>query len=347
MAGTMKAWVQTGFGGPEVRTLQEIARPKPAEDEVIVKVIACALNRLDVLQRRQALVAAFRLPHVAGMDIVGQVVEAGSAQGESLTGSTVVIDPVVTCGTCDRCVARQQMYCRNFRTIGSSRDGGLAEYVAVPAGNCILVASSVTTLEELACVPIASVTAWHGVLAVGRIQAGEAVVIPGAGSGLGVAGIQIAREHGCKVITTVGSAAKTDAALAIGADVVIDRSKSDWVAEARAITGEVGVDMVWDHVGGPFLQQSIDACRIGGRVVLSGSTAGNQSCFKNTSLFHWGKSLLGHGGYTQAEMREAVAAYCSGKLRVVVDSRWHFSEFLRAEQRLESNDFFGKVVIWM
>jgi len=155
MAGTMKAWVQTGFGGPEVRTLQEIARPKPAEDEVIVKVIACALNRLDVLQRRQALVAAFRLPHVAGMDIVGQVVEAGSAQGESLTGSTVVIDPVVTCGTCDRCVARQQMYCRNFRTIGSSRDGGLAEYVAVPAGNCILVASSVTTLEELACVPIA------------------------------------------------------------------------------------------------------------------------------------------------------------------------------------------------
>jgi NADPH2:quinone reductase len=346
MAGTMKAWVQTGFGGPEVRSLQEVARPVPADDEVIVKVIACALNRLDVLQRRQPLVAAFRLPHIAGMDIVGRVAEAGSAQGKSLIGTTVVIDPVVTCDSCDMCRADLPMYCRNFRTIGSSRDGGLAEFVAVPVRNCISAEGTVTTLEELACVPVASVTAWHGLLGVAHIQSVETVVIPGAGSGLGVAGIQIARDRGCKVITTVGNAAKVEAARAIGADLVIDRSTSDWVAAARRFTGDVGVDMVWDHVGGPFLQQAIDACRIGGRVVLSGSTAGNQSCFKNTSLFQWGKSLLGHGGYTPAEMRAVVAAYCSGKLRIVVDSRWHFSELPLAERRLESDDFFGKVVIW-
>ena len=126
----MKAWVQTGFGGPEVRVLQEVAKPVPADDQVIVKVIACALNRLDVLQRRQPLVPAFRLPHIAGMDIVGQVGEAGSDAGESLIGTTVVIDPVVTCGACDMCNTEQEMYCRNFRTIGSSLDGGLAEYVA-------------------------------------------------------------------------------------------------------------------------------------------------------------------------------------------------------------------------
>jgi NADPH:quinone reductase-like Zn-dependent oxidoreductase len=353
MAGTMKAWVQTGFGGPEVRSLQEVARPVPADDEVIVKVIACALNRLDVLQRRQPLVAAFRLPHIAGMDIVGQVAEAGSAAASSLSGTTVVIDPVVTCDTtdlehtCDMCRADLPMYCQNFRTIGSSRDGGLAEYVAVPARNCIAADSTFTTLEQLACVPVASVTAWHGLLGVGRIQSGETVVIPGAGSGLGVAGLQIARDRGCRVITTVGSAAKLEAARTIGADLVIDRSQSDWVAEARRFTGETGVDMVWDHVGGTFLQQAIDACRIGGRVVLSGSTAGNQSCFKNTSLFQWGKSLLGHGGYTAAEMRAVVAAYGSGQLRIVIDSRWHFSELPLAEQRLESDQFFGKLVIWM
>jgi NADPH:quinone reductase-like Zn-dependent oxidoreductase len=347
MAGTMKAWVQTGFGGPEVRSLQEVAAPVAADDEVIVKVIACALNRLDVLQRRAPLVAAFRLPHIAGMDIVGKVTAAGSPQGAALLGTTVVIDPVITCAHCDMCRSQLPMYCRNFRTIGSSRDGGLAEYVAVPIGNCIPADQTVTTLEELACVPVASVTAWHGLLAVGRIQAGETIVVPGAGSGLGVAGIQIARERGCRVITTVGSAAKIEAARAIGADLVIDRSQSDWVAEARRFTHDAGVDMVWDHVGGPFLQQAIDACRVDGRVVLSGSTAGNQSCFKNTSLFQWGRSLLGHGGYSSAEMRAVVAAYCAARLRIVVDSRWHFSELPLAEQRLESNEFFGKIVIWM
>ncbi|HTP73499.1 MAG TPA: zinc-binding dehydrogenase [Burkholderiaceae bacterium] len=347
MAGTMKAWVQTGFGGPEVRVLQEVPRPVAAADEVVVKVIACALNRLDVLQRRAPLVATFRLPHIAGMDIVGEVVQSGSAQGESLLGNRVVIDPVVTCGHCDMCRAELPMYCRNFRTIGSSRDGGLAEFVAVPARNCIAADSSHTTLEQLACVPVASVTAWHGLIAVGRIQAGETIVVPGAGSGLGVAGVQISKQRGCRVITTVGGAGKVEAARALGADLVIDRSRTDWVAEARRITGDVGVDMVWDHVGGPFLQQAIDALRIGGRVVLSGSTAGNQSCFKNTSLFQWGKSLLGHGGYTPQEMRAVVAAYDRGELRVVVDSRWPFSKLPQAEQRLESDDFFGKIVVWM
>ncbi len=343
----MKAWVQTGFGGPEVRVLQEVPRPVAAADEVVVKVIACALNRLDVLQRRAPLVAAFRLPHIAGMDIVGEVVEAGSAQGEALLGTRVVIDPVVTCGHCDMCRADLPMYCRNFRTIGSSRDGGMAEFVAVPASNCIAADSTHTTLEQLACVPVASVTAWHGLLAVGRIQAGETIVVPGAGSGLGVAGVQLAKQRGCRVITTVGGAGKLASARAVGADLVIDRSCTDWVAAARHFTHDVGVDMVWDHVGGPFVQQAIDACRIGGRIVLSGSTAGNQSSFKNTSLFQWGKSLLGHGGYTPQEMRAVVAAYCRGELRVVVDSRWHFSELPQAEQRLESDEFFGKIVVWM
>jgi NADPH:quinone reductase-like Zn-dependent oxidoreductase len=347
MAGTMRAWVQTGFGGPEVRVLQEVPRPVAAEDEVIVRVAACALNRLDVLQRREPLVAAFRLPHIAGMDIVGEVIEAGSAEGEPLLGAKVVIDPVVICDHCDMCRAERPMYCRNFRTIGSSRDGGLAELVAVPARNCIIANSSSTTLEQLACVPVASVTAWHGLISVGRIQAGETIVVPGAGSGLGVAGIQMARQRGCRVITTVGTAAKLEAARALGADLVIDRSQSDWVAEARRFTDDLGVDMVWDHIGGPFLQQAIDACRIDGRVVLSGSTAGNQSCFKNTSLFQWGKSLLGHGGYTPAEMRAVVGAYCRGELRVVVDSRWQFTDLPQAERRLESGDFFGKILLWV
>ncbi|MDR3475989.1 MAG: zinc-binding dehydrogenase [Devosia sp.] len=343
----MRAWVQSGFGGPEVRELKHLPEPLPAADEVIVEVIACALNRLDVLQRREALLATFQLPHIGGMDVVGTVTAAGSAIGEDLIGEIVVLDPVVSCETCDMCRANLPMYCRSLRTVGSTRHGGLAEYVAVPARNCIRVGAPKVTLEELAGVPVASVTAWHGLLGAGRIASNEVVVVPGAGSGLGVAGIQIAKQQGCKVITTVGSPAKVGPALAVGADFVIDRSAEDWVSEAREITEGAGVDFVWDHVGGPFLQQAIDACRIGGRIVMSGTTVATHSTIRNTSVFHWGKSLIGHGGYSREEMRDTVAAYSAGRLKLVVDSYWPFDELPQAEARLESGDFFGKVIVCM
>ena len=217
--------------------------------------------------------------------------------------------------------------------------------MAIPARNCIVVDGATASAAELAGVPVASVTAWHGLLGAGKIEAGETIVIPGAGSGLGAAGIQIAKKKGCTVITTVGSADKVAPAEALGADLAIDRSAGDWVAKAQEFTGGRGVDMVWDHVGGPFLQQAIDACRIGGRVIMSGTTAGGTSTIKNTSVFHWGKSLIGHGGYSREEMAETVAAYVNGELKVVIDSQWDFADLPKAEARLESNAFFGKIVV--
>ncbi|TPW30502.1 zinc-binding dehydrogenase [Martelella alba] len=341
----MKAWVQTAFGGAEVREMKEVSRPQPKADEVIIKVAAVALNRLDILQRKAPVIATFRLPHIAGMDFAGTVVEAGSALGASLVGTDVVADPVVTCNACDYCRANMPEYCVELRTCGSSRDGGLAEYVAVPVENCIPVKDSVLPLAELAAVPVASVTAWHGLLGAGRLEAGEIVVIPGANSGLGSAGIQIAKMRGATVITLVSDPSKIATARSLGADLVIDRKAENWVETARAFTGGKGVDIVWDHVGGPFLQQAINACRIGGRVVMSGTTAGNDSVICNTSIFHWGKSLIGHGGYSRQEMADTVAAYSRGDLKLVIDSKWAFEDYPKAEARLESGAFFGKVLV--
>lgn len=345
----MKAWVQETFGGPEVRRLREISMPKPAENEVLIKVRSVALNRLDILQRRSPVVGTFQLPHVAGMDVVGTVTATGDSQGSALIGKSVVLDPVVTCGTCDYCTAGMPMYCNALRTIGSSRAGGLAEYVVAPVENCIEVDACVVPLEELAAVPVASVTAWHGLLGAGQIKAKETIVVPGAGSGLGVAGIQIAKRHGCTVITLVSGSGKAAKARALPegqrADLVIDRTNENWVEAARAFTNGKGVDMVWDHVGGPFLQQAIDALRIGGRVIMSGTTAGNHSGVTNTSVFHWGKSIIGHGGYSREEMRDTIAAYARGDLKLVLDSKWCFEDLPKAEERLESNDFFGKILV--
>ncbi|MFS3135496.1 zinc-binding dehydrogenase [Gluconacetobacter sacchari] len=340
----MRAWVQTTFGGPESVTLRDIPRPVPQADEVLVRVEACALNRLDLLQQVAPLVPGFSLPHVAGMDVAGTVSATGGPEGEALVGRPVVIDPVVTCGDCAWCRQDEPGFCPSLRTVGSTRAGGLAEYVAVPARNCHVYDPEHLSPEKMASVPVASVTAWHGLLGAGGLRAGETIVIPGAGSGLGTAGIQIARRTGARVIALAAGPEKCRAAEALGAEIAFDRSAGDWVAAVRDHTGQ-GADFVWDSVGGAFLQQAIDACRIGGRVVLSGTTAGNDSTIRNTSLFHFGRSLIGHGGYTRREMRETIAAYRTGALAAVIDSLYGIADVPAAFARLRSGQFFGKIVI--
>ena len=345
----MRAWVQTDFGGPEVRRLLEVAAPSPAEDEVVVRTLAAALNRLDVLQRVEPVVPGMAVPHVAGMDIVGEVVAAGSAEGESLIGSVVLVDPVVSCGHCEYCFADTPTYCAEFATIGSTRAGGMGELTAVPARNCTVVdvaPDDADRLAALAALPVACATAWRGLLGAGSLRAGETVVIPGAGSGLGSAGVQIALSRGATVITMASGAAKCARALESGAQFVIDRTATeDWVAEVQRMTGGRGADLVWDHVGGEFLGAALRATRPGGRVVLSGTTAGLDMHLHLPDLYQPGRSILGHGSYSRADMAAALAAFTDGEFHVVIDSVWSYDQLPAAEAKLESNDFFGKIVV--
>ncbi|GAA1943770.1 zinc-binding dehydrogenase [Microbacterium aquimaris] len=345
----MRAWVQEAFGGPEVRRLLDVAAPAPGPDEVLVRVLAVALNRLDVLQRSEAVVGGMSVPHIAGMDIVGEVAATGDAVDGDLLGTVALIDPVVSCGRCRMCVDDTPTYCADFATIGSTRDGGMAEYVAVPARNVLPVHVSPQDPEELAriaAVPVSGATAWRGLLGAGGLRSGEVVVIPGAGSGLGAVGVQIALSLGATVITLVSGESKKRRALEAGAHHVIDRTATlDWVAEVQSLTGGEGADMVWDHVGGDFLGASLRATRPGGRVVLSGTTAGLDTRLHLPDLYQPGRSILGHGSYGRADMAAAVAGFTEGRYAVHIDSVWPFEALPEAEARLESNDFFGKIVV--
>ncbi|GAA1703505.1 zinc-binding dehydrogenase [Microbacterium sediminicola] len=345
----MRAWVQTDFGGPEVRRQIDVAAPPAAPDEVIIRVLAVALNRLDVLQRTAPVIPSMSVPHIAGMDMVGQVELASSDADSPAVGAVVLVDPVVSCGSCDYCLADTPTYCAEFATLGSTRSGGMAELVAVPARNCTVVPvdpDDTARLAELAAVPVAGVTAWRGLLSAGSLTANETVVIPGAGSGLGAAGVQIALSRGARVITLVSGEAKRERALASGAHEVIDRTATpDWVAEVLRLTAGRGADMVWDHVGGDFLGAALRATRPGGRVVLSGTTAGLDTQLHLPDLYQPGRNILGHGSYGRADMAAAIEAFTSGDFRVVIDSVWEFDELPAAERKLESNDFFGKIVV--
>ena len=178
----MRALVQTAFGGPEVVALQSVPDPVPGPADVLVRVRACALNRLDVLQRQgPAVLPGFRLPHIAGMDVAGHVEAAGGEVGGLAAGDRVVIDPTLGCGTCPRCAAGDPGHCASVRVVGGNIAGGFAEYVAVPARLAHRVPAHVG-LDEAAALPSAWSTAWHATLTVGAVAAGETVLVQAAAS---------------------------------------------------------------------------------------------------------------------------------------------------------------------
>lgn len=343
----MRAQVQRGFGGPEVCSIERVPTPLPGPGEVVLAVRACALNRLDLLQREAPLVRGFTLPHVAGMDVAGVVIaraaDLPAGVGPAL-GDAVIVDPVSTCGTCARCTGGLAPYCDDLRTVGSTRPGGFAEQVAVPATSCFPIPTGMGFVES-ATLPVAAMTAWHALVTVGKVAAGETVLVNGAGSGVSLAVMQFAHAAGATVIGTAGGPAKVRLALAAGYDHCIDYHAGGVAAPVHALTGGRGADLVIDHVGPALFQQSVESMAMEGRMVFCGTTTGTEVPLSLTSVYWWGRTLLGAGGYQRSEFPDMLAAVAASGATPVVDSVWPFERLPDAQARMAKGDFFGKLVI--
>lgn len=327
--------------------VEDLAEPVPGDGEVLIEVRACGLNRLDLLQREAALVRGFSLPHVAGMDVSGIVVAhgAGVASDAVAIGESVLVDPVRTCGVCDRCTAGLEPYCENLRTMGSTRHGGFAEYVAAPAASCHPIPGSMSFVEA-ACIPVAYMTAWHALVTAGRVQPGETVLVNAAGAGVSTAIVQFAVAAGATVIGTAGGVEKVAKALELGCAHAIDHYGGRDVAEAVLdVTDGRGVDLVVDHVGPALFDASIRSLSLDGRMVFCGTTTGTKVEIDLPSLYHWGRTLIGAGGYRPADFVAMLAAISAADLRPVVDSVWPFEQLVEAQDRMANGSFFGKLVV--
>lgn len=320
--------------------------PQPEPDELLVEVRACAVNRLDLLQREgPPVVPNFSMPHVPGMDIAGVVVGTGGEVDGWELGDDVLLDPVTTCGTCERCVADRAAYCPALRTLGSTRWGGYAELVTVPARNAHPLPRGATFVEA-AALPVAYVTAWMGIVEVGRLRPGERVLVMGAGSGVTIAALRLARHLGAAVVTTAGSDVVLERAdRELDVDAVVDRRRPDLADALVAAAGGEGFDLVLDHVGPAQLQTQIDALAPDGRLVLSGTTTGTQGTFSLPSLYHPGKSVLGLGGAKRTTFTDMLAAVDRDGLRMVVDDVVALSDAAEVHRRIEAGEFFGKLVL--
>lgn len=341
----MKAAVQQRFGPPEVLELLDVPEPVAGAHDVVVGVQACGLNYLDVLQRQgPALLPGFAMPHIAGMDVAGEIVAVGSDVDGPSVGDRVVVNPALHCGRCRLCVRGDDGYCERTRVIGGNHPGGYAQRCLVPASHVYAVPDHVS-IEEAATIPTIYSTAWHALVVTARLRVGEWLLIHAAASGVSTAGIQLAKQMGARVIATAGSERKLEFAEAMGADVVVNNRTGDIIAASKEATGGNGVDVVMDHVGPALFQQSLLPLRPRGRMVFLGVTSGTEATFNLAHAYHFGLSLLGSDPYSYREFEEMLNHYWRSDFTPVVDSSFSLGMVGDAQRRMEAGDLMGKIVV--
>ncbi len=334
-----------GHGGPEVLELGELPTPEPRADEVLVRVRACGLNRLDLWLRNGVEGHEFPLPLVPGSEIAGDVAAAGEVAGGVEPGQPVLIAPGVSCGRCPRCAAGEDPLCRGYGILGEHRDGGYAEYVAVPRRNVLPLPAGLSYVEA-AATPLVFLTAWHMLVARARLQPLEDVLIHAAGSGVSSAALQIARMLGARrIIATAGADWKLERARELGATHAVNYGTGDFVQVVKEVTGRKGVEVVVDHVGGETFEQSFRALAWGGRMVLCGATTTPLATINLRAVFFKSLSILGSTMGSLAEMQQLVRLFAEGRLKPVVDRTFPLEQAAEAQRALESRSQFGKIVL--
>lgn len=336
----MKAARFHEHGDPDVLRYEDAPDPPRAPGRALVRVRACALNHLDLWQRRGGRVR-IPLPHISGSDVAGEVVDAGG--GPVAEGTRVLLHPGLNCGECRWCRDGRESLCPSYDVLGLQSDGGYAELVSVPVRNLVPIPDHIGFVEA-AAFPLTFLTVWHMLVTLGGVREGDDVLVLAGGSGVGQAAIQVARLHGARVFATSGPA-KIEQTLALGAGAVFDHYASDFAKEVRARTGGRGVDIVIEHVGEATWERSTRALANGGRLVTCGATTGARAAIDLRHLFARQLQLLGSYMGSRSELLAAAPHFFAGRLRPVVDSVLPLSQAAEAHRRLEAKEQFGKIVL--
>ncbi len=341
-------------GGPEVFRYEEAPDPIVPQGWALVRVRACALNHLDIWQRRGLDRVTIPMPHISGADVAGEVVSvnldaAGAANLDATgvahaAGTRVMLQPGTSCGVCDACRAGRENRCRKYDVLGYQSNGGYAEFIAVPITSLIPIPAHIDFVTA-AAFPLTFVTAWHLLVTLAGVAAGDTVLVIAAGSGVGQAAIQIARARGARVFATAGGEAKLARARELGAVEVIDHYHQDITAEVRRLTSNRGVDIVVEHVGVATFEKSVKSLSVGGRLVTCGATTGFDARMDLRLLFAKQLSVIGSYMGTPSELLAAAEGLFDGTFRPVVDRTFPLAEAGEAHRALESSSHFGKIVL--
>ncbi|KPI23222.1 NAD(P)H quinone oxidoreductase, PIG3 family [Actinobacteria bacterium OK074] len=315
------------FGGPDALVWTEVPDPVPGEGEVLVDVVASAVNRADLLQRQGFYSPPPGAPEYPGLEAAGRI----SALGPGVSGWAVGDEVCALLG-----------------------GGGYAEKVAVPAGQLLPVPAGLD-LRQAAALPEVACTVWSNVFMISHLRPGETLLVHGGSSGIGTMAIQLAKAVGAKVAVTAGTKEKLDACAELGADVLINYREQDFVAEIRRATDGAGADVILDNMGAKYLGRNVDALAVNGRLAVIGLQGGGKG------ELDLGKLLTKRAAVTAtslrarpAEEKTAITAavrehvwplIAAGHVRPVVDRELPMSDAAAAHRVLEESGHIGKVVL--
>jgi len=283
-------------------------------------------------------------PHIPGADGAGEVAALGEGISRWSVGERVVINPNLSCGTCEYCLIGMDNRCINWGLLGETTRGTYAEYISVPSRNLLRIPDGFGE-HEAAAAALVFLTAWHSLIRRGQLKAGETVLIVGASGGVNLASLQIAKLSGGQVFVVGSNPEKLVPAGTLGADYLIDRSEDkNWSETVYRITEKRGVDIVVDNVGTTFAE-SFRAAGRGGRVLTVGNTGHPRVEIDNRFIFAKHLSLIGSTMGTHNDFRTVMELVFNGRLVSIIDQTFPLSEAGAAQTRLERGDQIGKITL--
>jgi NADPH:quinone reductase-like Zn-dependent oxidoreductase len=340
----VKAVFFSRHGGPDVLQLGDFPAPEPGPGQVVVRIKAAALNRLDIWVRKGWPGIKLEYPHIPGADGAGDITMHGEGVMGWSIGDRVVINPNLSCGVCTACQAGFDNRCQHWGLLGETRRGTYAEMVVIPAQNIYPIPPGFSE-ESATAAALVFLTAWHSLIRRAELRAGETVLVVGASGGVNTASIQIAKLAGARVLVVGSEAKKLALAETLGADELIDRTiHENWSKAVYQLTNQQGADVIVDNVGTTFLSSFRAACK-GGRILTVGNTGGATFEIDNRYIFAKHLSLLGSTMGTRTDFATVMELIFSGQLKPIIDRSFQLSEAQAAHEYLESNAQLGKIIL--
>jgi NADPH:quinone reductase-like Zn-dependent oxidoreductase len=331
-------------GSPIVLHYEDASEPKPGVGEVLLRVRACGINHVDLDIREGISRLPLTFPHTLGIEVAGDIAGPDHTYPRWKAGDRVTVNFILYCRNCAPCRSGQDNICEGRKMLGVGLPGGYADYVVVPS-HCVVPLPDGLSYEHAAATQVAFGTSWHMLITMGKLTAGESVLINSAGSGIGSAAVQIAKLIGARVFATVGADAKKEAIRELGADEVWNHQTQNIIEEVHRATRGHGVEVVYEHVGGETFRQSLECVAVCGRIVTCGAHAGEVVPLDIIPLFRKQIALIGCYTATSREIDTVLALVGQGKLKPVIHSILPLAEARQAHEVIASRRNVGKVVL--
>ena len=345
----MHAVVLREFGPPENLKWEEVPTPHPAAGEVLVRVGAVSIDLFQMVYRSGRGMPHVKLPRIMGNGIAGEIAELGSNADGVKIGERVVVCNNLSCGSCRYCRVGRETLClylnNHTAMIGAHRDGGYAEFVCVPARNCVVLPAEVS-FEQACLIPNTIGPVVKACSGRAGIRAGENVLIVGAGGGMGLHAIQAARACGGHVIAAIRSNKTAAAAREAGADVVFSTQEHDTVKFVKGLTDGLGADVVLDFVAQrDTLSASVNVLAPGGRLVIMGYFPKGGVLEMPTWLFIEEITVTGNRSAGRQDIADTVALIRQGRIKPVISRVFPLKDAVNAHRAFEAGEIIGRAVL--